>query len=111
MKAKAAEAAGKGAGRFWRRPLDRDEVVLPRGEITVIETRCKGCAFCVEFCPTGALAISRRFNPKGYHPPDVAAPDSCVACRLCEALCPEFAIFVRESARPGARRATSEAAT
>ncbi len=55
--------------------------------------RCKGCGFCVEFCPKKTLAMSDEFNAKGYHPPVVADPDSCTYCDLCEMICPEFAIF------------------
>jgi 2-oxoglutarate ferredoxin oxidoreductase subunit delta len=40
--------------------------------------------------------MSSVFNAKGYHPPQVTAAKLCVACGLCEMLCPEFAIFVVE---------------
>jgi 2-oxoglutarate ferredoxin oxidoreductase subunit delta len=39
------------------------------------------------------LEVSNEYNRKGYHPPVVAHPENCVNCRLCEALCPEFAIW------------------
>ncbi len=55
--------------------------------------RCKGCGFCVEFCPKNTLAMSDDFNAKGYHPPMVADADSCTYCDMCEMVCPEFAIF------------------
>jgi len=47
----------------------------------------------VEFCPTGTLALSKSFNAKGYHPPEVADIDSCTGCGLCVMYCPDFAIF------------------
>ncbi len=84
--------------KFWRRPLDADKVVVPRGRISVLVERCKGCGFCVEFCPRDVLAISDTFNQKGYHPPYALRPEQCVACGLCEMLCPEFAIHVSEVA-------------
>ncbi len=55
--------------------------------------RCKGCAFCVEFCPKDTLEMSDEFNSKGYHPPVVARPETCTYCDMCEMVCPEFAIW------------------
>lgn len=68
-----------------------------KGVVFVERDRCKGCAFCVEFCPYDALALEDGFNAKGYHPPKLAAPEKCNGCDLCGLYCPDFAIFaVRE---------------
>ncbi len=83
--------------RFWRVPLDDGGIPRIRGTVHILEERCKGCAYCVEFCPRGVLSRSPRYNLKGYHPPDVVAAARCTACRLCEILCPEFAIGVEEA--------------
>lgn len=89
--------------RYWRRPLDEGEVMVEHGQIHIIAERCKGCGFCIEFCPLDVLALSEEFNTKGYHPPYVAHPERCVRCGLCEILCPEFAIYVlRDEERPAA---------
>jgi len=80
--------------KYWRRPLDSDEVKVPHGEVHIILDRCKGCGFCVEYCPKDVLEMSEEYNAKGYHPPRVKDPEGCVQCRLCEMLCPDFAIFV-----------------
>jgi 2-oxoglutarate ferredoxin oxidoreductase subunit delta len=82
--------------RLWRKPLDGDSIVIPRGEIHLIVERCKGCQLCVTYCPCGALETSSLFNSKGYHPPQVLDTQRCVACGLCAILCPEFAIYVVE---------------
>jgi 2-oxoglutarate ferredoxin oxidoreductase subunit delta len=83
-------------GRYWRRPFDADSIPRIRGAVTVLEDRCKGCAYCVEYCPRHVLVRSHRFNLKGYHPPDVEASVECAACGLCELICPEFAIRITE---------------
>jgi len=80
--------------KFWRKPLDLDKIKIPCGEIHIFKDRCKGCAFCVEYCPKDVLEMSEEFNIKGYHPPYAKNPDDCLECHLCEMLCPEFAIFV-----------------
>ena len=65
-------------------------------EKVVIQDRCKGCGFCVAFCPRQALRLSAQFNKKGYHYPEVDH-ERCVHCGLCDALCPEFAIYSPEN--------------
>jgi len=80
--------------KYWRTPLDVHRVRIPSGEVHIINERCKGCSFCVEYCPKDILELSSEFNEKGYHPPIVIEPENCVHCQLCEMLCPEFAIYV-----------------
>jgi len=82
--------------RYRRKPLDLERMKIPHGKIHIIEERCKGCGFCIEFCPRGVLEKSEEFNTRGYHPPLVKDEESCVSCGFCEMLCPEFAIFVVE---------------
>jgi len=65
----------------------------PKGEVFIIEDRCKGCGFCIQFCPMKVLAFSQDFNAKGYHPPVRVNPEKCVGCNLCGLYCPDFAIY------------------
>ncbi len=64
-----------------------------KGKVFIIAERCKGCAFCVEFCPTKVLKLADHFNEKGYHPPEVIDMDLCNGCQLCGMYCPDFAIY------------------
>lgn len=82
--------------KYWREPLDLKDIRVPHGEIHVLVERCKGCGWCVEFCPRDVLEVSDEINSKGYHPPRTVRPEVCVSCGLCELLCPEFAIYVVE---------------
>lgn len=77
----------------------KQEAQLPKGSVTITVERCKGCGFCVEFCPTRVLGLSSAFNSKGYHPPHVVAPEKCSGCDLCGMYCPDFAIFGSKYAR------------
>ncbi len=81
--------------KYWRKPLDADAISVPHGRIHVIRELCKGCGFCVEYCPRRVLELSEEFNKKGYHPPIAGNPEACVCCGLCELICPEFAIYVK----------------
>jgi 2-oxoglutarate ferredoxin oxidoreductase subunit delta len=86
----------EGTMKFWRQPLDRDRIKVPCGHVRIIEERCKGCGFCVEFCPRHVLATSSRLNSKGYHLPEVTQDSHCLDCGLCMLLCPDFAIYVTD---------------
>ena len=81
---------------YWRVPLDKDEIEVTRGTVYILEERCKGCGYCIEYCPKQMLAFSSEFNKKGYHPPYIINTDECVNCHYCEIICPEFAIFSKE---------------
>jgi 2-oxoglutarate ferredoxin oxidoreductase subunit delta len=63
-----------------------------KGQVAIVVERCKGCGFCVEFCPTKVLVLSPAYNAKGYHPPEVVAAEKCSGCDLCGMYCPDFAI-------------------
>lgn len=81
--------------KYWRTPLDSEELERekPEAEVHVIKDRCKGCGFCVEFCPKEVLEMSESYNIKGYHYPYDKNKEECVVCGLCEIICPDFAIY------------------
>ena len=85
--------------KFWRIPFDWDTIEITRGQVFIIEERCKGCGYCIAYCPRDVLAFSDRFNSKGYHVPSVVQEEQCVNCHFCEILCPDFAIFSEELPR------------
>jgi 2-oxoglutarate ferredoxin oxidoreductase subunit delta len=80
--------------KYWRTPLDQGKVhPTRRQELVILQERCKGCGFCIAFCPRGVLEFSADFNKKGYHFPSVIDNSKCANCRFCQDLCPEFAIY------------------
>ena len=82
--------------KYWRQPLDKDRIKVPRGVVQLIAERCKGCGFCVEFCPKKILSMSNSTNAKGYRLPEISEDASCPNCGLCMLLCPDFAIYVKD---------------
>ena len=81
--------------KFWRVPLDSEEIKPTRGIVFIVEERCKGCGYCIAYCPTQVLKFSDAFNGKGYHYPELVS-EGCLNCHYCERLCPEFAIYTME---------------
>jgi 2-oxoglutarate ferredoxin oxidoreductase subunit delta len=63
------------------------------GNVVVVAERCKGCSFCVDFCPPHALVLSDQYNARGYHPPVLKYRDLCTGCNICGLMCPDFAIY------------------
>ena len=63
-----------------------------RGRVFIRKNRCKGCEFCIEFCPQHVLVLSQDYNAKGYRYP-VVVKDACINCTLCLSLCPDYAIL------------------
>ena len=73
--------------------VDAKEEKKTHGVVTIDQERCKGCGFCIEFCPTHVLQFSLEFNSHGYHYPVLLDENGCSGCDQCGAFCPDFAIF------------------
>ena len=90
------------APKLAKRPLSAPQMLKLRDvDIVVVEDRCKGCSFCIEFCPRDVLEQDPRLNIRGAHPPRVKDSSLCVGCGVCEEICPDFSIFLVDK---GARR-------
>ena len=74
--------------------MNHDTVIRKgRGTVLVQTHICKGCSYCLDFCPSHCLEFSKDFNAKGYHYPVLVRPEDCSGCDLCGLYCPDFAIF------------------
>ncbi len=65
-----------------------------KGSIRIDPERCKGCSWCMEYCPSHAITLSSRLNLKGYFVADFEEKKGCTGCAVCAVMCPEVAIEV-----------------
>ncbi len=62
-------------------------------EIEIDETLCRSCAVCWEICAPDVLSFQPPLNKA-----IVVTQQTCTGCRLCEWLCPDWAVVVRPKA-------------
>jgi len=88
------------ANSFVREPIKVGNS-KPVARIYIIPERCKECKYCWTFCPNDVLEISSEVNSSGYRHPQVkpGKENDCVDCRMCNWICPEFAIYTVEVPR------------
>lgn len=66
------------------------------GKIVVDMSICKGCGYCVQFCPAHAIRVGDKRNTSGYgnHCAEPVEGAKCVGCAVCAIVCPDTAITV-----------------
>ncbi|MBU1863569.1 MAG: ferredoxin family protein [Candidatus Omnitrophica bacterium] len=65
-----------------------------RGKITIDKDRCKGCEYCIIYCPQKCIALSRDINMRGVQYAVFINPEPCTACTICARICPDICIEV-----------------
>lgn len=65
-------------------------------KVKVLNEYCKGCGYCVHFCPRKVLAFGTLRNAYGAFPPVAQKAEDCIKCGICATVCPEAAIELRE---------------
>jgi NAD-dependent dihydropyrimidine dehydrogenase PreA subunit len=60
--------------------------------VEISEARCRSCAVCWEICEPKVLAWRPPLNKAV-----VKDLEACTGCRLCEWLCPDWAIVVKST--------------
>ena len=62
-------------------------------DIVIRVSWCKGCGLCVDYCSRGAIEMDGVV-------PRVVDADRCTRCMQCEAICPDFAIEIKDRGTP-----------
>lgn len=64
-------------------------------QLTIHSERCKGCGYCIQFCPKKVLGFdSGVINAKGYSPAALVA-EGCIHCGTCYLMCPDYVFELR----------------
>lgn len=66
------------------------------GRIVVDAIVCKGCGYCINFCPKKVIHFGETRNSSGYgnRVAEQIEGADCVACKTCAIVCPDSAITV-----------------
>ena len=62
--------------------------------ITINALICKGCGYCIKFCPKHILEMGTERSEKGHFYPVQTDSAACNGCAICALMCPEAAIEV-----------------
>lgn len=57
---------------------------------------CKGCSYCIKFCPKTLLVFGKERNRKGHFYPVHTDESLCNSCGICALMCPEGAIEIKK---------------
>ncbi len=68
----------------------------PKGWFNVSPDLCKGCGLCKEKCPTDVLDWSKELGVYGTPIMGPAKLEQCIACGICELVCPDAAILIEK---------------
>lgn len=71
-------------------------------KVDIISKYCKGCGYCINFCPKNLLKMGVERNMKGHFFPYIEEIEKCIGCQNCVIVCPEGAIeFYKEAQTNG----------
>ena len=68
----------------------------PSFKVSIADKFCKGCGYCIKYCPKKVLTAEDGLNAKGYVKVKVANQGECIGCLQCSTVCPEAAITVQK---------------
>ena len=63
-------------------------------KIKIDRERCKGCLFCIGFCPQGLIIVDKALNKRGVKPAKFIEKNTCLGCAMCAIICPDCCIEV-----------------
>lgn len=80
--------------------LESNVTQMEKANFYIFPAYCKGCGLCKEKCPNDVLIWSEKLGVFGTPTVTPKDQDSCIACMICEMVCPDCAIYI-ERVRKG----------
>ncbi len=68
--------------------------------VSFIDAYCKGCGYCVHFCPKKIITLADDVNSQGYNPATILEMEKCTGCAICARVCPEVVISIEKEVSP-----------
>jgi 2-oxoglutarate ferredoxin oxidoreductase subunit delta len=69
-------------------------IPMEKANFHIFPEYCKGCGLCKEKCPNDVLRWSERLGLYGTPVVEPKDEESCIACMICEMVCPDCAIYI-----------------
>jgi len=65
-----------------------------RASFNMFPDLCKGCGLCIQKCPVNIIVWSKDLGVYGTPAVRTNDQDKCIACKICEGVCPDTAIRI-----------------
>lgn len=72
-----------------------------KGVFIISPDLCKGCGLCLERCPHQVIDWSEDLGIYGTPMAFPARMDDCIACGICQLVCPDAAILIEKKEKTG----------
>jgi 2-oxoglutarate ferredoxin oxidoreductase subunit delta len=69
---------------------------MEKANFHIFPDYCKGCGLCKEKCPNDVLIWSEKLGVYGTPTVKPKDEESCIACLICEMVCPDAAIYIEK---------------
>ena len=67
------------------------------GKIKINKNKCKGCEYCIIYCPKKCIELSHAINVRGVRYAVFVDPIECTGCGICARVCPDVCIEVTQT--------------
>ncbi len=75
--------------------LSKDEIEIDAVISEIVDDNCDGCAYCIDPCPYGALALIEYMSNGSIKKTVERDGALCKGCGVCQATCPKKGVFIR----------------